>query len=147
MHLLTDDDVLACLLCIREHLADDGCLLFDVTHPREEILENFGGSEGIPVRDIRVRGVTYRMSEHHRYRPASGISEILFRYEPVDTDSPPFACRLRLRMFPADHLDHLLSLAGFQVRVRLGSFSGASFGEDSPTQIIEACPKDEKPPT
>jgi len=138
MHLLTDDEMLACLFCIREHLAAGGRLLFDVTNPRKEILEAYGDADGVPIREFRVRGVTYLQSERYSYDPRSRVSQTVFFYRPQDAGSPGFSCRLRLRMYPPAEIDRLLSLAGFKVQKRLDSFTGDPFDGSSLTQVVVA---------
>ncbi len=138
MHLVTDDEMLACLFCVREHLAAGGRLLFDVTNPRKEILEAYGDADGVPIREFRVRGVTYLQSERHSYDPHSRISQTVFSYQPRNTDSPGFSCRLRLRMYPPSEIERLLSLSGFEITERLGSFSGEPFDGSGLTQVFEA---------
>jgi SAM-dependent methyltransferase len=138
MHLVTDDEMLACLFCVREHLAEGGRLFFDVSNPRGELLEAYGAADGMPIREFRLRGVTYLQSERHRYDPPSRISETVFSYEPQDADSPRFRCRLRLRMYPPAEIERLLSLSGFEIVERLGTFSGETFDGSGLTQIVVA---------
>jgi len=140
MHLPNDDDFLMCMLHIREHLAEDGRFLFDVGNPQPELLEEYGEGQGVPVREIRVRGVTYQVREKHIFDHRERISETVFTYEPRGTESPSFRCHLRLRMFEPADIDRLLNLAGFEIIERLGSFMGQPFDEGSPTQIVVARP-------
>jgi SAM-dependent methyltransferase len=137
MHLHQDEEVLGCLDCVARHLQDGGMFLLDVTRPREELLVRHG-PPGLPLRDIRFRGVTYLQSEQHEYDERTKISQTQFIYEPKTKDTEPFACRLRLRMYAPEDIDGLLKQAGFEINRKLGSFSGEPFGEDSPIQIIEA---------
>jgi len=138
MHLLTDDDMMVCLLCVREHLAEGGRLLFDVTNPRQEILEVYGDTDGVPIRKFRVRGVTYLQRERHSYDPQGRISQTVFSYQPQDADSPGFSCRLRLRMYPPAEIERLLNLAGFEIIKRMGSFLGERFDGSGLTQVVVA---------
>jgi len=137
MHLHADQDVLKCLESTAAHLEDDGRLLCDVTNPRPELLVRHG-PPGVPLRDIRYRGVTYLQSEQHEYDQATKISLTTFIYEPRTEDARPFVCRLRLRMYSPEDIDGLLEKAGFEIRQKLGSFTGEQFVEESPAQIIEA---------
>jgi SAM-dependent methyltransferase len=138
MHLHTDREVLACLDCVRAHLQDKGKFLLDVSNPREEVLRDHGGPEGLPLRDVVVRGVKYLQKEHHRYDPASKISEVTFTFEPSQPGGTPFITRLRLRMFPPDDIRRLLALGGFQINEHLGTFTGEQFDGSGLTQIIVA---------
>lgn len=137
MHLHQDQEVLGCLECVANHLEDDGTFILDVTNPQPELLVRHG-PPGLPLRDIRYRGVTFLQSEQHEYDERTKISETLFSYEPRTKDAQPFVCRLRLRMYSPGDIDGLLQKAGFDISRKLGSFSDEEFGQDSPVQIIEA---------
>ncbi len=137
MHLHQDEEVLACLECVARHLEDHGRFLLDVTNPYPELLVRHG-PPGLPLRDIRYRGVTYLQSEQHEYDPETRISQTTFIYEPRTGDAEPFACRLSLRMYPPEEIDGLLQRAGFEIKQKSGSFTGAAFHRESPAQIIEA---------
>lgn len=137
MHLHQDEEALGCLKCVADHLDDDGMLLLDVTNPRPELLVRHA-PPGVPLRDIRYRGTTYLQTEQHEYDQATKISQTLFIYEPRDEKAQPFFCRLRLRMYSPDDIDGLLDKAGFEIKQKLGSFTGESFAQDSPVQIVEA---------
>jgi SAM-dependent methyltransferase len=137
MHLHADEDVLKCLESIAAHLADDGRLLCDVTNPLPELLVRHG-PPGLPLRDIRFRGVTYLQTEQHEYDETTKISQTTFIYEPRTKDAQPFACRLRLRMYSPEDIDGLIERAGFEIERKLGSFTGEKFSRESMTQIIEA---------
>lgn len=137
MHLHQDQDVLGCLDSVAGQLEEDGLLLLDITNPQPELLVRHG-PPGLPLRDIRFRGVTYLQTEQHEYDESTKISQTLFTYEPRTKDAEPFACRLHLRMYAPEDIDGLLKQAGFEISRKLGSFSGESFGRDSPIQIIEA---------
>ena len=137
MHLHRDQEVLGCLDSVASHLEEDGLLLLDVTNPKEELLVRHG-PPGLPLRDIRFRGVTFLQTEQHEYDESTKISQTLFTYEPRTKDAEPFACRLRLRMYAPEDIDGLLKQAGFEISRKLGSFAGETFGQDSMTQIIEA---------
>jgi SAM-dependent methyltransferase len=137
MHLHEDEEVLGCLECAASHLDDDGMLLLDVTNPQPELLVRHG-PPGVPLRDIRYRGVTYLQTEQHEYDEDTKISQTTFIYEPRTEDTQPFVCQLRLRMYTPEDIDGLLDKAGFEIKQKLGSFAGESFGQDSPVQIMEA---------
>ena len=137
MHLQKDQEVLECLDSVAGHLEEDGRLLLDVTNPKEELLVRHG-PPGLPLRDIRFRGVTFLQTEQHEYDQRTKISKTLFSYEPRTKDAEPFACRLHLRMYAPEDIDGLLKQAGFEIKKKLGSFSGETFDQESMTQIIEA---------
>jgi len=138
MHLHSDDELLTCLLCIREHLAENGRLIFDITNPKAEVLAAYTESQGLLIRDIKVRGVSYRQREQHTYDQQTGISETIFSFVPQNIDSPSFRCKLRLRMFSPNEIDRLLSLAKMATVEKLGSFENDPFDGSSLTQIIVA---------
>ncbi|MBN2494010.1 MAG: class I SAM-dependent methyltransferase [Deltaproteobacteria bacterium] len=137
MHLLTDGEVLACLGCVRAHLAPGGRFLFDLTFPRPELIEAFGGPRGEEVRTLRLRGGHYVQREQHRYDPASRISRVRHFFEPLG-GGPGFATELRLRMYPPEAIEALLARAGLQVCRRYGDFAGSSLDpQSSVVQVYE----------
>ena len=140
MHLHSDDEMLACLGRVKSHLTSNGGLLFDVAHPRPELLANTDDPRGVPLREIRVRGVTYLQRERHEYHADTGISEAVFQFEPRETGLSAFQCRLRLRMFSATEIEDLLHRAGFVIEEKFGNFQDQPFRKDGISQIFVARP-------
>lgn len=140
MHLHRDEEVSACFACVRRHLRPGGRLLFDVTRPVPELLRDFGGPEGIAIRTLHVAGQRYLQRESHHFDPVTQISETVFTYEPLGPGGQPYRCRLRLRMFTPQHLEKLLTDAGFECCEHLDGFGLQVDTAESATQILVARP-------
>jgi len=139
MHLTTDEALIACLGCVRRHLAPGGRFVFDLANPRPELLSAHGGPDGIPLRDIQVRAATYLQRERHRYHPSTGISDTTYIFEPRTPGVRPFVTTLRLRMLAPGTIDRLLAQSGLRLLERTGSFEGRPFDPGCTFQVIEAC--------
>lgn len=128
MHLLTDEDLLACLARVREHLEPDGRFLFDLSLPREELFEDSGGPEGVPLRTLSFGGVQYLQRERHVYDPDTRISDTTYTFGPTACASPgactgqTFQTSLRLRLIPPAEIESLLERAGLALVERFGDF-------------------------
>jgi SAM-dependent methyltransferase len=128
MHLLSDDDLLACLAQVHEHLEPDGRFLFDLSLPREELFEETGGPEGVPLRTLSFGGVQYLQRELHVYDPDTRISATTYTFGPTACASPgactgqTFQTSLRLRLIPPAEIEDLLERAGFALVERYGDF-------------------------
>lgn len=138
-HLDTVEDQLACLRCVRAHLAPGGCFAFDVFNPRLDrtaILEEpekedarfqHGGAEIVrftsverdtsrQVMTVRMRYAEYRNGEHQVDHRSKFAMRWFYRYE----------------------LEHLLSRAGFEHLDLYGDFDGSPFAEGSPSLVVVA---------
>lgn len=122
MHLLTDRDLLACLDRVRAHLAPGGRFLFDLTMPREELIQATSDPAGVPLRNLHLRGAAYQQRERHEYDPATRISKVTYSFLPLGCGGPAFASQLSLRMYPPDEVDRLCRRAGLAILERYGDF-------------------------
>ncbi len=138
-HLYTTDDQLACLSCVRRHLAPGGSFAFDVFSP---IPERTSQAHEPEVEDTRlelggetiVRYVsvdrdhdTQILTAHMRYERSEG-GEVLDN-ERID---------IRMRYFWPDELPPLLKGAGFGDVELYGDFDRSPHGEGSPEIIVVA---------
>lgn len=145
LHNLTEEDRLACLHRVREHLRPGGCFAFNVFHPSLEYMSHHSGAlagvwrwvatfrladGGCVVRSESTRFDTPRqlLDSHHRYE----------EYGPDGTLIRTSLHRLHLAyLYPPD-LRRLLNEAGFhQVRIA-GGFDGRPFENDTDELVIEA---------
>ncbi|HOX46739.1 MAG TPA: class I SAM-dependent methyltransferase [Myxococcota bacterium] len=138
MHLLDDASLAACLARVAEHLAPGGRFLFDLSVPRPDLLAEHGGEDGLPLRSLRLRGLTYDVSESQRYDPATRISLVRYRFSPRTEDGQPFTTELHLRLFPPGEIPGLLARAGLKALERHGDFRGSPPGPDDVMQLWEA---------
>ncbi len=123
-HLLSVDDQMSTLRCIRDHLDVDGRLVFDLFHPDPgKLAENNPDheTEDTPAFDIgkgRTLRRTWRMTGQHlaeQYVQAFP-RRYFFRYE----------------------AEHLLALCGFRLLALYGRFDKSPLADDSPEMIFVA---------
>ena len=145
LHNVTEQDQLACLERVREHLRPGGCFAFNVFHPSLEYMaQNAGAFAG-----VWRQGGTYPLadggcivrSESNRYDTVWQRVDSLHRYEeygPDGTLTRTSLHRIQLAyLYPAD-LRRLLKESGFpSVRIA-GGFDGRPFQHDTDELVIQA---------
>jgi SAM-dependent methyltransferase len=138
-HLYTVEDQLACLACVRRHLAPGGAFAFDVFQPRldrtalreepeaEGVRFEIGGDEVVRyervVRDVgaQILKVTMR---YERRRPDGSLANQ--------------SVEIPMRWFYRYEIEHLLARAGFRDIEIFGDFERRPFTADSPEIIAVA---------
>jgi SAM-dependent methyltransferase len=145
LHNLTEEDQLACLRSVREHLRPGGRLVFNVFHPSLEYMaRNTGAMAGAwRWRETveRPDGGAVVRSEANRYDTVRQRVHSLHRYEEYGADgtlSRTFLHRLELAyLYPGD-IRRLLERAGFQAIRIDGGFDGRPFEKDADELVIDA---------
>jgi uncharacterized protein YkuJ len=136
-HLLTVEDQLRCLACVRRHLAPGGTFAFDVFNPR---LERMAEDEEGEAEDLRFEqnGEQVVRYAHVVRDRATQTMRVDFRYERrrdgalVGDETTSFG----MRWFWRYELEHLMARAGFDdVRI-LGDFDGSEVTRNSPSFIV-----------
>jgi SAM-dependent methyltransferase len=140
-HLTTVEDQLACLGCLRRHLAEDGRLILDIFNPMLESLvrTNFGEE----------------ISDEPEFSMPDG-RKVIRRHKVVSRDEPnqvnyveliyyvthPDGRQERLvQAFPMRYLfrfeaEHLLARAGFEVEYLYADYDKSPFGSKYPGELI-----------
>ncbi len=138
-HLETTEDQLACLRCVREHLAPGGRLAFDVFVPDPARMAVDAQPEAEDARYERdgeevVRFVALRIERVHQ------LLHVQVRYERRRDGRVRGEDRaeLRLRFFHRYELLHLLARAGFGHVELYGGFAGERFADDSRDFVVVA---------
>ena len=138
-HLYTVEDQLACLACVRRHLAPGGRFAFDVFAPR---LDRIGVAE-VPEqaeRRFELDGESIQRHVAVSRDFAAQIQTVKFRYERsrggevVGNDQAHF----RMRWFWRFELEHLLARAGFGEVVIYGDFDRRPIAADTPAFVCVA---------
>jgi len=138
-HLYTVDDQLACLACVRRHLAPGGALAFDAFVPR---LDRMGIVEEPEQEDVRFEqngDEIVRYASARRNVPEQ-LTEVCMRYERrrggqvVGDETVEF----QMRHFYRFELEHLLARAGFDQVELYGDFDGTPFGADAASFVVVA---------
>ncbi len=148
-HLLTVDDQLACLRCVREHLAPGGRLAINIFNPDIAIMGQWLTTKRGAVHARRhdslrpAIGRTVKAWETRSYRPATQEVHSQLIDEQVADDGvvgSKVYRGLRLRYLFRYEMEHLLLRAGYDVEALYGDCFGAEFTDTSPEMIWVARP-------
>ena len=137
-HLLTVDDQLSCLRCIREHLVPGGRLAIDIFNADiVAIAQWMTVKNGALQRRARTDGRPGKW-ETRTYRTACQQVETTFIDE-VLSDEGAVMSRiyrdLKLRYTFRYEMEHLLLRSGFEIEALFGDFFGSAFEDLSPEMI------------
>jgi SAM-dependent methyltransferase len=135
-HLTTSEDLRACFRCIRNHLAPDGLLAFDIVNPNlRALVQPHCKSVRLDVGPNPSSGIA--VEEVGTYDPIRQIHIAHWRVcEPsfFAQDLAPFSLRL---IFPQE-LPLLLEVAGLELTARYGDFERNPLTAESLNQICLA---------
>jgi SAM-dependent methyltransferase len=140
-HLYGVDDQLACLACVRRHLAPGGRLAFDVFNPSYELLAHdrpefedatFRDGEDDVTRFATVTADRARQTIHVRMRFERRRDGRVVRDDEQET--------FRMCWFFRWELEHLLARAGFAVEAVYGGFDRTPFANDAREIVVVARP-------
>ncbi len=130
-HLLEVEDQMACLASIREHLAPNGRLVFDVFNPDLKLLASDSAEPVLEFEfelpDGRKAARSFRQLAHHRDRQVKDL-EFLFEVRRPDGSREDFRATISMRYFFRYELEHLLARCGFHVEHLYGDFDGRAEG-------------------
>jgi SAM-dependent methyltransferase len=144
-HNLTDDDRLACLRRVRQHLRPGGRFAFNVFHPSLEYMSRHVGPLAGVWRWVNTfplpdGGFVVR-SEANRYDTVRQIVHSHHRYEEFSAGSVlerTSLHRLELAyLYPPD-IRRLLTEAGFSSVTIGGGFDGRPFSQDTDELVVDA---------
>jgi len=140
-HLLTVEEQLACLKCIREHLAERGRLAFDVFNPSLPALVDDARMEEHPDGEPLTMPTGERVQRKVRipiYDPFEQTQDVEFVYEVTHTDGRQerLVDRFPMRYIFRFELEHLLVRAGFSMQALYADFDHSPFGSTYPGELI-----------
>jgi SAM-dependent methyltransferase len=132
-HLLTVDDQLRCLACLRRHVGERGRLVLDVFNPslHSLVADNLGEEIGdepeftMPDGSRVVR--TYRSTSRDLFHQVIDVELIYYVSHPDGTEerlADAFPMRYTFRF----ELEHLLVRAGFRLEALYGGFGREPYG-------------------
>jgi SAM-dependent methyltransferase len=135
LHLLTPKDQRQTLLCIREHLTDDGHLIFNIFDPSLEIIAAHLGPLGsAPKKDSEFihpdTGHRMIVWDTRQYDPEQQVLEQYFIFEELDDEGKVIAktySPLTLRYVYRYEMRYLLELCGYKVEALYGDFRRGPF--------------------
>ena len=144
LSLLSVEEQMDCLRCIRDHLAPGGRLIFDVFVPDLEMLVEDDSTpfyvEDVPHPDSDRRLVVWH---HNRFDNHNQINNARTILEEVDSGGEVVRRLYRefqIRYIHRFEAQHLLELAGFRVEELYGDFELGPFDDDSTDMVWVASP-------
>ena len=135
LHLLTPKDQRQALLCIREHLTDDGHLIFNIFDPSLEIIAAHLAPLGSALKkdsefihpDTGHRVIVW---DTRQYDPEQQVLEQYFIFEELDDEGKVIAktySPLTLRYVYRYEMRYLLELCGYKIEALYGDFRRGPF--------------------
>ena len=140
-HLLTVEDQLACLACIRRHLVDGGRLIFDVFNPSLEALVNqpLGQESGLEPEFTAPDGrrVTrcFRIVASDRFAQINDI-ELIYDVIHPDGRRQRLVHAFRMRYLFRFEVEHLLARSGFVVERLYAGYDRSAYGSTYPGELV-----------
>ena len=138
LHMLTDEDALAALACIRRHCHANTRFALDIFVPDPLFLYR-PENQKVPAKIYADpdSGVQVTVMETNRYEPESGLNHLRWYYS--KEDDPDFlVLDFTLRMIYPDTMDRLLHDAGFRVLEKWGDYRRTPLSTESALQIYLA---------
>jgi SAM-dependent methyltransferase len=140
-HLVTIDEQLECLDCVRRHLAPGGRLVFDVFNPLFHRMVSVDGSEheDTPEQSVPDGRVFRRTSRITRVRWVEQVNDVeLVYYVGLAKGVVPdrYVHGFPMRWYLRTELEHLLARAGFRVESIQGDFEGGELADGSPEMVV-----------
>jgi len=140
-HLTTVEDQLACLVCLRRHLDEDGKLILDIFNPSMESLvrQNFG--EEISEEPEFSMPDGRKVIRRHKIVSRDEANQINY-VELIYYVTHPDGRQERLvQAFPMRYLfryetEHLLRRAGFEVEQLYADYDKSPYGSKQPGELI-----------
>ena len=135
LHIVTPDDQRQALACIREHLADDGRLAFNIFDPSMKIITEHTGSLGGSVKKMTEfihpdTGRKILVWDTRKYDTTEQTNETYFILEELDEHGKSLSkiyIRLFLRYSYRYEMQYLLELCGYRVEALYGDFQRGPF--------------------
>jgi SAM-dependent methyltransferase len=140
-HLITVDDQLACLECIRRHLSDEGTLILDLFNPSLEHLvnrvigEEFAEEPEFTMPDGRRVIRRHKTTAHDRSNQTTDVELIYYVTHP-DGGTERRVHAFRFRYLFRFEAEHLLARAGFEVENIYSDYDKRAFGSKYPGELI-----------
>jgi SAM-dependent methyltransferase len=141
-HLLTVDEQLQCLACVRRHLADGGRLILDFFQTDAARMHDPVFLEEHFVADYEIAGarkvrLTERIAAFHRAEQRNDV-EMAFTVTGAHGRQHRSVFAFTFRYFFRYEVEHLLARSGFRVQELFGDFDRSPLRDDSPEMIFVA---------
>jgi SAM-dependent methyltransferase len=138
-HLYSVGDQLACLACVRRHLAPGGRLAFDVFNPRLSRIALLEEPEFEELRFAVTGDEVVRFTSLTR-DVGRQVQRVRLRYERRSGDRVvgDDVAEFEMRWFHRFEIEHLLARAGFALEALYGDFAHGAFTGASPSIVAVA---------
>jgi ubiquinone/menaquinone biosynthesis C-methylase UbiE len=135
LHLLTVDDQKQALNNIREHLSDDGRLIFNIFDPRLDFIVAHSGVLGsAPTKDTEFiypeTGNRVIVWDTVQFYPEQQIIDQYFIFEELNNEGKVISktySKLILRYIYRYEMEHLLEIRGYKIKSLYGDFKRGPF--------------------
>jgi SAM-dependent methyltransferase len=140
-HLLTIDDQLACLSCVRTHLVDGGLLIFDLFNPSLDALVNTPLGQEISTEpefstpDGRRVTRCFKIVASDRFLQINDI-ELIYNVTHPDDRQERLVQAFRMRYLFRFEVEHLLARAGFVVEHLYAGYDRSEYGSTYPGELV-----------
>lgn len=140
-HLLTVEDQLRCLNCIRRHLAPDGVFILDIFNPSLKGItaDNLGQEVGAEPLFTTPDGIKVRRFNKTNARDHTNQIldvELIYYLTYPDGKEERIVHAFQMRYLFRFEAEHLLSRAGFQILDLFSDYSRAPYGTVDPGELI-----------
>ena len=148
-HLLTVEDQLACLGCLRRHLQPGGRLILDVFNPSLEGLTRQNLGEEIAPEPEFVMPDGRRVVRKHKMVARDFFQQVIrtdlvYYVTHPDGRQERLVHALAMRYFFRFEAGHLLARAGFEVEQLYADYDKSPYGSKDPGELIFVARKPEK---
>jgi SAM-dependent methyltransferase len=139
-HLLSVDDQLACLSCVRGHLRDDGRLILDLFNPSIDGLartvgEEFGEEPEFVTPDGRRVTRRFRIAAQDRFAQVNDV-ELFYDVTHPDGRQERLVHAFGMRWVFRFEAEHLLARAGFEVEHLYAGYDRSEYGSSYPGELV-----------
>jgi len=133
-HLLTDQDVMNCLQCVKNHMHDKSIFAIDIFMPTHQLIANLK-SQKIEIMDFIDSTNDKRLSilESTEYNASTEVNHIVWDF--MNNNNKEFSYGFDMRIFFPDTLNRMLTDAGFIINHFYGDYQFNKFNEHSEKQI------------
>jgi len=139
-HLVSVEDQLACLGCIRRHLAPGGRLILDLFNPalesliRQDIGQERGEEPEFSMPDGRRVVRRHRILAHDRFNQLNQVELIYYVTHP-DGRQERLVHAFPMRYLFRFEAEHLLVCSGFEVEQLYGDYDKSPYGSKYPGEL------------
>lgn len=138
MHLITDEDALATLGCVREHCHAATRFIIDLFVPEPLILARPADHriQAMVYPDPET-GATITVEETNDYDPVTELNKVRWYYS-TSRERDFLEYDFTVRIYHPDTMDRLIHDAGLRVVEKWGDYQRSAFGPESTLQIYVA---------